>query len=100
MDFQTIETETRGPVAVLYLNRPEARNALSVVMRKEIIACLARWREDREIGAVIVTGRGRPSRRDSISRNFGIPAFSMKSSGPPLNITGTSGISPSPPSPP
>ena len=59
MDFQTIETETRGPVAVLYLNRPEARNALSVVMRKEIIACLARWREDREIGAVVVTGRGK-----------------------------------------
>lgn len=59
MDFHTIETETRDRVAVLYLNRPESRNAISVAMRKEISACLSRWKEDPGVGAVILTGRGK-----------------------------------------
>ena len=52
MDFQNIETETRDGVAILYLNRPESRNAISVAMRREISACLGRWKEDREVGVV------------------------------------------------
>jgi len=59
MDFQTIETEICGPVAILYLNRPAFRNALSVAMRKEISSCLDRWKEDPGVGAVIITGRGK-----------------------------------------
>jgi len=59
MDYRTVETEIRDSVAILYLNRPASRNALSVAMRQEISSCLDRWKEDPEIGAVVVTGRGK-----------------------------------------
>jgi 2-(1,2-epoxy-1,2-dihydrophenyl)acetyl-CoA isomerase len=45
-------------VARLVLDRPEAKNALSVEMRDEIVACVKRARNDRQVRSLLVTGVG------------------------------------------
>ncbi len=58
-DFHTIETQVRpGAIGVITLNRPGKRNALSILMRREISACLAAWRDDEHVAAVVITGGG------------------------------------------
>lgn len=57
--FETITTEILpSGVALLTLNRPEKRNALSILMRREISSCLSAWKEDPGVGAVVVGGVG------------------------------------------
>ena len=59
MDFQTIDVNERPEgIGVITFNRPEKRNAISILMRQEISACLESWRESPAIGAVIFTGAG------------------------------------------
>ena len=41
-----------GPVAVITLNRPQRRNALSLDLMRELLVCLDRIASDREIRAV------------------------------------------------
>jgi enoyl-CoA hydratase/carnithine racemase len=51
--------ETRqGSTAILTLNRPERRNALSMPMREALLAATDRIEEDRSIRAVVITGAG------------------------------------------
>ncbi len=59
MEFQTIKVQ-EGPdgIGIITLNRPDKRNAISILMRQEISACLDNWRELSSIGAVIFTGAG------------------------------------------
>jgi enoyl-CoA hydratase/carnithine racemase len=52
-----VEKRTDG-IGVVTLNRPELRNAISIEMRHEISACLTEWKDDRDIGVVILTGAG------------------------------------------
>ncbi|PRO64656.1 enoyl-CoA hydratase-related protein [Alkalicoccus urumqiensis] len=54
-----IETTINGPIASLYLNRPEAANALSSTLLLEMTAILETWAESREIRAVILGARGK-----------------------------------------
>jgi enoyl-CoA hydratase/carnithine racemase len=59
MDFETIKAEAPGDkVGIITLNRPDKRNALSIQVRKDIVACLEQWAEDDGIGVVIFTGAG------------------------------------------
>ncbi len=51
----TIDDHARG---IITLNRPARRNAISILMRQEISACLAAWQDDDKVGCVIVTGAG------------------------------------------
>ena len=53
-----VEVERSGPVATLWLNRPEARNALSVDMCDAIVAALGSLERDDQARALIVRGRG------------------------------------------
>jgi enoyl-CoA hydratase/carnithine racemase len=57
-----VRTEQGPPlpdgVALLTLDRPERRNALSVELREEAAAVLARLSEDRSVRALVVTGAG------------------------------------------
>lgn len=58
MKYQTIITDIRHKTGVIFLNRPAKRNAISIQMRKDIIACLKEWEASPEVCAVIVTGSG------------------------------------------
>jgi enoyl-CoA hydratase/carnithine racemase len=50
--------EHRGPVAVLTLNRPERRNALSIELRYELAQALAELARDASVNSLLVTGTG------------------------------------------
>ncbi len=52
-----IETKQDG-VAILTMNRPEAKNALSTAMLDGLLEALPRLAQDPSIGAVIITGAG------------------------------------------
>lgn len=59
MEFTTLSVEKRPDrIGVITLNRPELRNAISIQMRHELSACLNEWKNDQDIGAVILTGAG------------------------------------------
>ncbi|MBT2305525.1 enoyl-CoA hydratase/isomerase family protein [Variovorax paradoxus] len=53
-----VRFETRGPVAVLTIERPEALNALSIDALRELRAHLAAVRDSSELRAAVITGAG------------------------------------------
>ena len=57
--FRTIIFEREGSVAHLALNRPDRLNAYSVAMRDDFAEALQAVAEDEEIGALLITGKGR-----------------------------------------
>src|SRR3990172_4477780 len=57
--YETILYEKRGRVGLITLNRPEKLNAWNPRMESEFIGCVTRAAEDREVGALVVTGAGR-----------------------------------------
>ena len=57
--FRTIVFEKVGHVAHLALNRPDRLNAYSVAMRDDFAEALHLVTEDGEIGALLITGKGR-----------------------------------------
>src|SRR5690606_6449137 len=61
MEFKHILFDVSDEIATITLNRPEARNALSQEMRKELDVVLPQLKEQagNEIKALIITGAGR-----------------------------------------
>jgi enoyl-CoA hydratase len=59
MDFKVVLYEKRDGVAIITMNYPERLNALSVQLRADILAACDEAANDREIGAIILTGSGR-----------------------------------------
>ncbi len=53
-----VELFTEGRLARIHLDRPQALNALTHAMVREVGAALARWKDDPEVVAVLVTGAG------------------------------------------
>lgn len=58
-DYTLIQLDVRDGIAVLTLNRPEKRNAISDDMRTELIDALERVMADRNIRALVLTGSGK-----------------------------------------
>ncbi len=59
MEFSTIQVIERPErVGIITLNRPEMRNAISIKMRYEILACLNLLRNSSEVRVVVFTGAG------------------------------------------
>ncbi len=54
-----ILTETRGRVALITLNRPEALNALSTTLISELNAAIDGFEADTNVGAMVITGSER-----------------------------------------
>ncbi|QEM82345.1 enoyl-CoA hydratase/isomerase family protein [Halomonas binhaiensis] len=54
-----IEYQQEDGIAILTLNRPEKRNAMSDAMRAELVEHLAHLRRDRSIRALVITGAGK-----------------------------------------
>jgi methylglutaconyl-CoA hydratase len=57
--FRTIEVDQQGPVATLWLSRPEVHNALDMRMILEITRFFSLLEEKDNIRAVIIRGRGK-----------------------------------------
>ncbi len=58
MGYESLCFETDGPLAVVTLNRPARRNALSLALMRELLDCLERIGEDRQLRAVILAASG------------------------------------------
>jgi enoyl-CoA hydratase/carnithine racemase len=58
-EYSLIQFDVRDGIAVLTLNRPEKRNAISDDMRTELIHALERTTADRTIRALVLTGNGK-----------------------------------------
>ena len=56
MAYQNIIVEIRGKVGVITLNRPQALNALSPELMRELAAALDAFESDDNVGCMIVTG--------------------------------------------
>jgi len=56
MAYQNIIVETRGKVGVVTLNRPQALNALSPELMRELAAALDAFESDDNVGCMIVSG--------------------------------------------
>jgi enoyl-CoA hydratase len=56
MAYQNIIVETRGKVGVITLNRPQALNALSPELMRELASALDAFEGDDAIGCMVVTG--------------------------------------------
>ncbi|MBN1528065.1 MAG: enoyl-CoA hydratase/isomerase family protein [Thermoleophilaceae bacterium] len=54
--MSTVLTEIRGPVGLATLNRPDARNALSPEVFKELATALEAWDGDPEVRCIVIAG--------------------------------------------
>ncbi len=58
MGYDSLLLDRAGGIATLTLNRPEARNALSLAMRQELSGALDELEGDSRVRAIILTGAG------------------------------------------
>ncbi len=56
MAYETIIVETKGPVGLITLNRPDALNALNAILVGEVGEALAAFEANTAIGAMVITG--------------------------------------------
>ncbi len=59
MSYQCVSFETEGQIALITLNRPQRRNALSLELMTELIECLNQVGRDRSLRAVILAAAGK-----------------------------------------
>lgn len=57
--YETIEFEVKDRIGVLWLNRPDIRNAFNSLMISEIIECLESVEHDADILALVIRGKGK-----------------------------------------
>jgi len=57
--YQNLSLEREGPIAVVTLNRPQRRNALSLELMQELIRCFDEIAGDRDVRAVILAAVGK-----------------------------------------
>jgi len=58
MGYETLIVEKVGAVVTVTLNRPQARNALDLVMRRELVGALDDIESDASARVVVLTGAG------------------------------------------
>jgi 2-(1,2-epoxy-1,2-dihydrophenyl)acetyl-CoA isomerase len=56
--YESVTVERAGTIATITLNRPQARNALDLVMRRELLAALDEVEADEGDRVLVVTGAG------------------------------------------
>jgi 2-(1,2-epoxy-1,2-dihydrophenyl)acetyl-CoA isomerase len=59
MGHETILVNRKDRVGIITLNRPEYLNAINDVMGRELRSQISRFNEDKDIGAIVLTGAGR-----------------------------------------
>src|SRR5439155_1285284 len=56
--YEYLLVEPDAPIAIITMNRPERRNALSLAMMEELIDCLSALKEAGEVRAIILAANG------------------------------------------
>jgi methylglutaconyl-CoA hydratase len=56
--FTTLQVETRNGIGILWMNRPEVRNAFNETMIAELTAALEAFEADKAVRAVVLAGHG------------------------------------------
>ncbi len=82
MPDPTIRSEIRDGIAVLTLNRPEALNALTDDMKRELLDALKALERDERVRVIVLTGEGR-----GFCAGEALNAELVKSAEPPLDRT-------------
>jgi methylglutaconyl-CoA hydratase len=59
MTFQALQIELTGPVATIWMNRPEIHNAFDEILIAELTAACIALNEDSDVRVVILAGRGK-----------------------------------------
>lgn len=59
MPFQALEIELQGPIATIWMNRPELHNAFDETLIAELTAACIALDQDADIRVVILAGRGK-----------------------------------------
>jgi enoyl-CoA hydratase len=77
---ETIQVARQGQVAVISLNRPQAMNAINMLMRRELRETLDALRREAQIGAVVLTGSG----PKAFSAGMDLREFAETSAGQPI----------------
>lgn len=57
--YETLVIETRGPVATVWLNRPEVHNAFNAKVIEELTAAFTQLDADAQVRVVVLAGRGK-----------------------------------------
>jgi len=74
MNYNFIKTGiVQDKIAIITLNRPEKKNALSIQMRSEISDCIRKLDSSPEVGVVIITGSGSTFSTGFDLKEFGQP---------------------------
>jgi enoyl-CoA hydratase len=58
MTYKFLKCEIKDGIAIITMNRPDKRNALSTELRNEIVRCLLELEGDDSVKVVILTGSG------------------------------------------
>ena len=58
MTFETLLIGVRDRIATITINRPDKRNALNAVVRRELVDALDQLRSDDDVRVVVITGAG------------------------------------------
>ena len=56
MAYENILVDTKGPVGLITLNRPDALNALNAALMQELAQARDEFEGDERIGAIVLTG--------------------------------------------
>jgi methylglutaconyl-CoA hydratase len=59
MPFQALQIELTGPVATIWMNRPDLHNAFDEILIAELTAACLALDEDQDVRVVILAGRGK-----------------------------------------
>ena len=59
MAYENILVDTKGPVGIITLNRPDALNALNSGLMNDLSDALGDFESNDDIGAIVVTGSER-----------------------------------------
>lgn len=59
MPFQALQIELHGPVATIWMNRPDLHNAFDEILIAELTAACIALDEDKDVRVVVLAGRGK-----------------------------------------
>ncbi|MEQ8556898.1 MAG: enoyl-CoA hydratase [Henriciella sp.] len=86
MSDPIVLVEKDGPVAVVTLNRPDALNALSRDLRREIVKTFQALAKDDDVRAVVLTGAGRAFTAGVDLKEAGQTGFALGADGGDIDL--------------